>query len=81
MPAPDAAGLISGAGMFSPTLAYITRWFDRRRGSAVALVSSGQYLAGAVWPMLLQVGIDRYGWRRTMMLYGILIAVTVPVMG
>ena len=73
-------GLIGGAGMFSPTLAYVTRWFDRRRGSAVALVSSGQYLAGAVWPVLLQIGIDRYGWRRTMMLYGILIAVTVPVL-
>ena len=66
-------GLIGGAGMFSPTLAYVTRWFDRRRGSAVALVSSGQYLAGEVWPVLLQIGIDRYGWRRTMMLYGILI--------
>ena len=36
--------------MFSPTIAYVTRWFDRRRGSAVALVSSGQYVAGAVWP-------------------------------
>jgi MFS family permease len=56
-------GLIGGAGMFSPTLAYVTRWFDRRRGSAVALVSSGQYLAGAIWPVLLQIGIDRYGWR------------------
>ena len=73
-------GLLGGAGMFSPTIAYVTRWFDRRRGSAVALVSSGQYLAGAVWPVLLQVGIDRYGWRRTMMLYGILIAVTVPAL-
>ena len=66
--------------MFSRTIAYITRWFDRRRGSAVAFVSSGQYLPGTVWPMLLQVGIDRYGWRRMMMLYGILIAVTVPVL-
>jgi nitrate/nitrite transporter NarK len=73
-------GLIGGAGMFSPTIAYVTRWFDRRRGSAVALVSSGQYVAGAVWPVLLEIGIDRYGWRRAMMLYGILIAVTVPVL-
>ncbi len=73
-------GLLGGAGMFSPTIAYVTRWFDRRRGSAVALVSSGQYVAGAIWPVLLQVGIDRYGWRRAMMLYGILIAVTVPAL-
>ncbi len=73
-------GLLGGAGMFSPTIAYVTRWFDRRRGSAVALVSSGQYVAGAIWPVLLQIGIDRYGWRRAMMLYGILIAVTVPAL-
>jgi len=73
-------GLLGGAGMFSPTIAYVTRWFDRRRGSAVALVSSGQYVAGAVWPVLLQIGIDRYGWRRAMMLYGIVIAVTVPAL-
>jgi MFS family permease len=73
-------GLLGGAGMFSPTIAYVTRWFDRRRGSAVALVSSGQYVAGAIWPILLQIGIDRYGWRRAMMLYGILIAVTVPAL-
>ena len=71
-------GLIGGAGMVSSTLAYVTRWFDRRRGSAVALVSSGQYVAGAVWPALLQIGIDRYGWRRTMILYNILINITLP---
>jgi MFS family permease len=34
-------GLIGGAGMFSPTIAYVTRWFDPRRDPAVALVSSG----------------------------------------
>ena len=73
-------GLLGGSGMFSPTIAYVTRWFDRRRGSAVAFVSSGQYVAGAIWPMLLAIGIDRYGWRRTMFLYAIVIAVTIPTL-
>lgn len=73
-------GLLGGAGMFAPTIAYVTRWFDRRRGSAVALVSSGQYVAGTIWPVLLEVGVDRYGWRRTMLLYSLVIVVTVPVL-
>ena len=42
-------GLLGGAGMFSPMMAYVSRWFDRHRGSAIALVSSGQFAAGALW--------------------------------
>jgi MFS family permease len=71
-------GLLGASGMFSPTMAYVTNWFDRHRGSAIALVSSGQYLAGAIWPLLLQLGIEELGWRRTMRLYALLIAVTIP---
>lgn len=71
-------GLLGAAGMFSPMMAYVTSWFDRRRGSAIALVSSGQYVAGAVWPLLLQIGVDELGWRRTMRIYALVIAVTIP---
>jgi MFS family permease len=71
-------GFLGAAGMFSPMMAYVTAWFDRHRGSAIALVSSGQYAAGALWPLLLQVGIDELGWRRTMRLYAVVIAVTIP---
>lgn len=71
-------GFLGAAGMFSPMMAYVTNWFDRHRGSAVALVSSGQYVAGALWPLLLQTGIDELGWRRTMQLYAVLVAVTIP---
>ncbi len=73
-------GLLGGAGMFSPMLAYVTRWFDRRRGSAIALVSSGQYVAGAGWPLLLQIGVDEFGWRQTMRIYAVIIAVTIPAL-
>ena len=51
-------GLFGTACMFSPLLTYVSRWFERRRGSAVALISSGQSVAGAIWPPLLQLGID-----------------------
>ena len=73
-------GLLGAAGMFSPMMAYVSLWFDRHRGSAIALVSSGQYVAGAVWPLLLQGGVDALGWRHTMRLYALLIAVTIPAL-
>jgi MFS family permease len=72
--------LLGASGMFSPTMAYVTRWFDRRRGSAIALVSSGQYVAGALWPLLFQIGVDAYGWRQTMRIYAVFIAVTIPLL-
>lgn len=70
-------GLLGASGMFSPMMAYVTRWFDRHRGSAIALVSSGQYVAGAVWPLLFQAGVDAFGWRLTMRIFAIVVAVTI----
>jgi MFS family permease len=70
-------GLLGAAGMFSPIMAYVTRWFDQHRGSAVALVSSGQYMAGALWPLVLQFAVGTIGWRSTMLLYGMLVVGTI----
>jgi MFS family permease len=73
-------GLLGASGMFSPLMAYVSRWFDRHRGSGVALISSGQYVAGAVWPVVFQVAIERYGWRTTMLLYAVVVvAVIIPL--
>ena len=61
-----AHGLLIGIGCsasFAPLLADISFWFDRRRGIAVALVASGNYAAGAVWPPLVQALIAGSGWR------------------
>jgi MFS family permease len=73
-------GLFGNAFMFTPLLAYVARWFERRRGSAVALVSSGQSVAGALWPSLITWSIDEIGWRHTMMIYGGFLAVAVVVL-
>ncbi len=62
-------GLLGAAGMFAPLMTYVSRWFDRRRGSAIALISAGQYIAGALWPAVFQLGIDYLGWRHTMLLF------------
>jgi len=73
-------GLLGNGPMFAPLVANITRWFDRRRGIAVAIVASGQSLAGAVWPPLFRYTVDAYGWRATMIGYGIAaICILVPL--
>jgi MFS family permease len=70
-------GLFGTSCMFSPLLTYVSRWFDRRRGSAVALISSGQSIAGALWPPLIQLGLDTIGWRHTMMIYAVFVLLAV----
>jgi MFS family permease len=73
-------GLIGLGGINAPLYIYVSRWFDRRRGSALALISSGSYLAGAVWPPLFERVIAGYGWRQTMLWYAIAeIVVIVPL--
>jgi MFS family permease len=63
-----AQGLLIGAGSaatFAPLLAHVSLWFSRRRGIAVALFASGNYLAGTVWPPIVQHFIQSVGWRET----------------
>jgi len=64
-------GLFGTSCMLSPLITYVSLWFERRRGAAVALISSGQAIAGAVWPLLLQAGIGRFGWRHMMEAFGV----------
>jgi MFS family permease len=64
-------GLLGNAGLNAPLYVYVSRWFDRRRGSALALISSGGYLAGFVWPMMFERGIAHLGWRSTMLIYAL----------
>src|SRR6478735_906427 len=47
-------GLLGNSAHFPPLVTYVSRWFDRRRGTAVALISSGQYIAGMVWPSVFE---------------------------
>jgi MFS family permease len=59
-------GFLGNAGLNAPLFVYVSRWFDRRRGSALALISSGGYLAGFIWPTIFERAIAVYGWRWTM---------------
>jgi MFS family permease len=70
-------GLLGTSCIFSPVMTYVSRWFERSRGAAVALIAAGQSLAGAVWPLVFQAGISELGWRRTMLLFGLLSGVAI----
>jgi MFS family permease len=72
-------GVLGGGATNVPLIVYISRWFDRRRGSAVALVSSGQYIAGALWPPCIAWGIAEFGWRTTMMAFGLATGVAILI--
>jgi MFS family permease len=73
-------GFFGIGGMNAPFYVYISRWFDRRRGSALALISSGSYLAGAIWPPVFERAIAYAGWRQTMLYYaGFELIVIVPL--
>ncbi|HEV2573806.1 MAG TPA: MFS transporter [Beijerinckiaceae bacterium] len=61
---------------FAPLMADISLWFARRRGIAVALASVGNYLAGTLWPPLLQAFIATQGWRAVHFAVGIACLVT-----
>jgi MFS family permease len=78
-----AQGLLIGVGSaatFSPLLADISHWFNRRRGIAVGVFASGNYLSGTVWPPILQGFIEAYGWRSTYLGVGIFcLATMLPI--
>jgi MFS family permease len=67
-------GLLGCSTTFAPLVADTSLWFTRRRGIAVAICASGNYLAGAVWPPILQYFFDTAGWRATYVGTGIFVA-------
>jgi MFS family permease len=73
-------GLLGNSTNFAPLMANVSRWFDRNRGAALALVAAGQQMAGAVWPPVFRYGIDHVGWRATLFWFGVFaIASMVPL--
>ena len=74
-----AHGLLIGFGSaatFAPLLAHMSLWFARRRGIAIGIFASGNYLAGTVWPPIVQHFIASAGWRETFFGIGAFCVVT-----
>jgi MFS family permease len=69
-------GMGSGAG-FAPMMADISHWFVKRRGVAVVIIASGNYLAGSIWPLFMNQLMPSQGWRGTYLAIAAICVVTI----
>lgn len=69
-------GMFGSSATFAPLVADVSLWFRRRRGIAIAIVASGNYLAGTLWPPVLQLAIETVGWRQAQIGIGIFCMIT-----
>jgi MFS family permease len=78
-----AAYLLIGLGtsaMFAPLMAEVSHWFERYRGLAVTIVASGNYIAGTIWPPLVNWGDVNLGWRHTHIAIGVFSAAAMALL-
>lgn len=73
-------GLLGCSATFAPLVADTSLWFERRRGIAVAVCASGNYVAGAIWPPIVQHFIEAVGWRQTYFGIGAFCAISLPLL-
>ena len=73
-------GLLGNSGINAPLYIYVSRWFDRRRGTALALIGSGSSVSAAIWAPIFAVAEAHIGWRHTMLGFAALeIVLILPV--
>jgi MFS family permease len=65
------------AASFGPLIADISLWFLKRRGIAVAITASGNYLSGAIWPVILAGILAGQGWRAVYLVLAVVTLATV----
>ena len=73
-------GGIGASATMAPLVADISHWFNKRRGIAVAIVISGSYTAGAIWPPVFQQFFDAAGWRETYFGQAVFCLVAMPLL-
>ena len=73
-------GLLGAGAAFAPLIADTSLWFVKRRGIAVAVCASGNYLAGAIWPPIVQHFVELVGWRQTYLGLGLFCSVTMAAL-
>ncbi|HLS68632.1 MAG TPA: MFS transporter [Kiloniellales bacterium] len=73
-------GMLGSAVTFGPLIADVTHWFLKRRGIATAIVASGSYLAGTVWPPLLNHVTQTHGWREAHLVMGLICLAILPLL-
>ena len=73
-------GLLGTSTTFAPLVADTSLWFQRRRGLAVAICLSGNYLAGTLWAPTLQSMVAAHGWRATFVGLGVFCAISMALL-
>jgi MFS family permease len=73
-------GALGGSATFAPLVADTSLWWHKRRGIAVAICASGNYVAGTLWPALAQRGVDAWGWRQTYIALGLVCGLGMAVL-
>ena len=73
-------GMMGSAATFGPLVADVSLWFEKRRGIAVAICASGNYLSGTIWPPILTEAIKVVGWRQAHIGIGLVsVAIMLPL--
>jgi MFS family permease len=68
-------GFLGNAATFTPAMNNIQGWFDKRRSTAVSIISVGPALSGFLWPQIYRWLLPDMGWRRSLVVYGIVAGV------
>src|SRR6267378_5682584 len=71
---------LGASATFGPLMAEASHWFERYRGLAVAIAASGNYIGGAIWPPVVNWGMQSAGWRTTHIAVGLFCAVAMTIM-
>ena len=54
---------LAAATFFGPSMADIGNFFETRRGLAVSIIASANYVAGASWPLVISYFLNFSDWR------------------
>src|ERR1700724_3605315 len=71
---------LGASATFAPLMAEASHWFERFRGLAVTIVASGNYVAGTIWPPIVNWGTQAYGWRATHIAIGLFCGVSMMIL-
>ena len=69
-------GLLGYASIYGPLTINVMRWFRRRPGFAVGVVTAGEGIGGTIWPPLFRYFNETAGWRDTFLWFGVFVVVT-----
>ncbi|KAJ5142445.1 uncharacterized protein N7515_001232 [Penicillium bovifimosum] len=57
---------VGGCFAYTPTILFMSEWFDKRKGLAFGIVWAGSGLSGIIFPLAIQWLLDQYGIEATL---------------